>query len=123
MAIPVSRVRGIGPKTVEYLASKKITTVDALLKSGETVLAEAPGFGAARAEQAMAAARELVGSSASADVSVPAESKKSADDKKKQKKDKKKKEPKEKKDKKKDSKKDKKKDKKDKKKNKKKKKS
>ena len=60
MAIPVKNVRGIGPKTVAYLATKKIKTVEQLLKSNRDILASAPGIGPARAEAALIEAANLM---------------------------------------------------------------
>jgi len=59
MTIPLNRVTGIGPKTVAYLKDKGVTTLDALLLAGPAVLAEAPGFGQARADRVMDAAKSL----------------------------------------------------------------
>ena len=39
MTIPVNKVNGIGPKTTEYLKTKNVTTVAALVKHGVTKLA------------------------------------------------------------------------------------
>lgn len=62
MAIPVNKVTGIGPKTAEYLATKKIKTVEQLLKNNIDVLASAPGIGPVRAEAAIKEANKLLGS-------------------------------------------------------------
>ncbi len=65
MAIPVKTVRGIGPKTVAYLATKKIKTAEQLLKNNIDLLAAAPGIGPVRAEAAMKDAANLVAATAS----------------------------------------------------------
>ncbi len=49
MTTPVSTVNGIGPKTVEFLKKRRITTVEALVKRGVVVLETAPGFSPGRA--------------------------------------------------------------------------
>lgn len=91
MAIPVKNVRGIGPKTVEYLATKKIKTVEQLLNSKIEVLAGAPGIGVVRAEAAMKAAEKLSGAAPTAtDNQKPAKDKKDKKTKDRGKKDKKK---------------------------------
>ena len=61
MPTPVKLVNGIGPKTTEYLDSKGVTSVQQLIKFGVAALSEAPGFSPGRAENAMAAAKALIG--------------------------------------------------------------
>ncbi|PLY16219.1 MAG: hypothetical protein C0631_04145 [Sedimenticola sp.] len=64
MAIPVKHVNGIGPKTVEYLATKGIVTVSDFLNAGPASIEDAPGFSPGRAEQAYAAALSIGGRAA-----------------------------------------------------------
>lgn len=116
MTTPVNMVNGIGPKTVEFLKSRRITTVEALVKSGVSILETAPGFSPGRAANVLKVATAVldgtyVPKTAKPKTRVKAKSEKSGKkDKKDKKKDKKSKDKKNKKDKK---------DKKDKKKNKK----
>lgn len=125
MSTPVKQVRGIGPKTAEYLIKQNIQTAEQLIEFGVTNLGLAPGFSAARAETVIEAAKELLGVAEATSLAITfatpeasITSRKSAKDKKKDKgKKDKKKNKKDKKDKK-DKKKDKKKNRKDKKKNK-----
>ena len=63
MTIPVNKVNGIGPKTTEYLKTKNITTVAALVKHGVTKLADAPGFSQGRATTAINEAKQLMAGS------------------------------------------------------------
>ncbi|MEQ8288234.1 MAG: helix-hairpin-helix domain-containing protein [Gammaproteobacteria bacterium] len=86
MAIPVKNVRGIGPKTVEYLATKKITTVEQLLSSKVEVLASAPGIGVVRAEAAMKEAARLSGNTPATGTTKTVSSSKQQQDKKEKKK-------------------------------------
>lgn len=60
MAIPVSRVKGVGPNTAEYLLGKGVATVEALISSGYQVLVTAPGFGEGRARNVLQAASALL---------------------------------------------------------------
>ena len=60
MTTPVNRVTGVGPKTVEYLKKRRITTVEALIKRGPSVLDEAPGFSPGRAANVIEAANKLL---------------------------------------------------------------
>lgn len=119
MTTPVVNVIGIGLKTAAYLKTKRITTAEKLITYGAENLAKAPGIGLARAEAAIANAKQLIGKTVTPGKSTT--SKKSINKNKGQKKEKKPKKDKgKKKDKKnkKNKKKDKKKNKKDKKKNK-----
>ena len=95
MTIPVNTVNGIGPKTTEYLKTKNVTTVAALVKFGVTNLSLAPGFNPDRATIAVNQAKKLItGSSttkrAKNTVSEKLKSKAKKSDKKNKKKDKKK---------------------------------
>ena len=49
MTTPVNMVSGIGPKTLEFLKKRRITTVEELVKHGASVLETAPGFSPSRA--------------------------------------------------------------------------
>jgi hypothetical protein len=49
MTTPVNTVNGIGPKTVEFLKKKRVTTVEGLVKKGVSLLETAPGFSPSRA--------------------------------------------------------------------------
>lgn len=60
MSTPVNKVNGIGPKTTEYLKTKKITTAEALLRFGVAKLALAPGFNPGRATNAINEAEKLI---------------------------------------------------------------
>jgi predicted RecB family nuclease len=65
MTTPVSMVDGIGPKTTEFLKTRRITTVEALVKQGPSILETAPGFSPGRAATVMNEANRLLsGSSA-----------------------------------------------------------
>ena len=60
MTTPVSEVTGVGPKTVEYLKKRRITTAEALVKRGISVLEGAPGFSPGRAANVIDAANKLL---------------------------------------------------------------
>jgi helix-hairpin-helix protein len=60
MTTPVSEVNGIGPKTVEYLKGRRITTVEALVKRGASVLESAPGFSPGRAANVLQVATAVL---------------------------------------------------------------
>lgn len=60
MTTPVNKVTGVGPKTVEYLKERRITTAEALVKHGTSVLETAPGFSPGRAENVIHAANKLL---------------------------------------------------------------
>jgi Helix-hairpin-helix domain len=60
MSTPVNKVSGIGPKTTEYLKRKRITTAEALVKSGTDILVLAPGFSPGRAETVIKEAINLL---------------------------------------------------------------
>jgi helix-hairpin-helix protein len=60
MTTPVNKVNGIGPKTTEFLKSRRITTVEALVKSGVSILETAPGFSPGRAVTVMNEANSLL---------------------------------------------------------------
>ena len=60
MTTPVSMVTGVGPKTVEYLKRRRITTAEALVKRGTSVLEAAPGFSPGRATNVIDAATKLL---------------------------------------------------------------
>lgn len=64
MTTAVEKVNGVGPKTTKYLKTKRVTTVEALIKFGVEKLALAPGFSFGRAEAVMQKAMKLVGVSA-----------------------------------------------------------
>ena len=51
MTVPVIEIRGIGPKTVEFLKNHGIITAKDLLKDGTNCLQQAPGFGKNKADQ------------------------------------------------------------------------
>ena len=61
MTTPVIKVNGIGSKTAEFLKGKRITTVEALVKSGIEKLALAPGFNEGRAVIVINEAGKLIG--------------------------------------------------------------
>ncbi len=63
MTIPVNKVNGIGPKTTEYLNTKNVTTVAALVEFGVTNLSLAPGFNPTRATTAINEAKKLISGS------------------------------------------------------------
>ncbi len=65
MTIPVNQVIGIGPKTTDYLKTKRVTTAEGLIKFGVEKLALAPGFNPGRAETVMKAADSLLGNNTS----------------------------------------------------------
>lgn len=92
MTTPVNKVNGIGPKTVEYLKAKKITTVEGLVKRGASVLEAAPGFSVGRAENTINAANALLSGSPVQKTAKPVSTVKGKSEKKvkKEKKDKKK---------------------------------
>ena len=109
MTMPVNKVNGIGPKTTEYLKTKNITTVAALIKYGVTNLADAPGFSPGRATTAINEAKKLMAGTGSSSSKATSEKSKAPKSDKKNKKNKKnKKDKKSKKNKKKDKKKNKK---------------
>lgn len=115
MTTPVDKVTGVGPKTVEYLKRRRITTAEALVKRGTSVLETAPGFSPGRAVNVIEAANQLLSrgsvvvKTAKPTTKAKAEKpEKKEKDKKEKKKDKKSKNKKGKKEKKKDKKKDKK---------------
>ena len=85
MALPVNKVRGIGPKTVAYLATRKIKTVEQLLSSKLEILANAPGIGPARAEAAFNAAAEILAANSLENTDTPVSSEKANKPKKKDK--------------------------------------
>ena len=60
MTTPVNMVTGVGPKTVEYLKRRRITTAETLVKRGSSVLETAPGFSPGRAENVIEAANKLL---------------------------------------------------------------
>ena len=60
MTTPVNKVTGVGPKTVEYLKRRRITTAEALVKRGISVLESAPGFSPGRAANVIEAANKLL---------------------------------------------------------------
>ncbi len=60
MTTPVNMVTGVGPKTVEYLKRRRITTAETLVKRGSSVLEAAPGFSPGRAENVIEAANKLL---------------------------------------------------------------
>ncbi len=60
MTTPVNKVNGIGPKTVEFLKTKRITTVETLIKRGAAILETAPGFSSGRAANAISEANALL---------------------------------------------------------------
>lgn len=60
MTTPVNEVEGVGPKTVEYLKKRRITTAEALIKRGASVLETAPGFSPGRATKVIDAANKLL---------------------------------------------------------------
>ncbi|MGB1801345.1 MAG: helix-hairpin-helix domain-containing protein [Gammaproteobacteria bacterium] len=60
MTTPVNMVTGVGPKTVEYLKKRRITTAEALVKRGISVLEVAPGFSPGRAANVIEAANKLL---------------------------------------------------------------
>ena len=53
MTISVIEIRGIGPKTAEFLKNHGILTTEDLLKDGTNCLEQAPGFNKDRAEQVL----------------------------------------------------------------------
>ncbi len=59
MPVSVSEIKGVGPKTTEHLASKGIHSVGELLKAGVGSIADAPGFGQARADTVFSAAKAM----------------------------------------------------------------
>jgi len=61
MTTPVIKVNGIGPKTAEFLKNHRITTVEALVKSGIAKLSLAPGFNQNRATIVINEAGKLIG--------------------------------------------------------------
>ena len=61
MSIPVKKVKGVGPKTAEYLLSKNVETAEALIQFGVKQLAQAPGFSPGRAETVIDEARDMLG--------------------------------------------------------------
>lgn len=60
MTTPVNKVAGVGPKTVEYLKRRRITTAEALVKRGTSALETAPGFSFGRAATVIEAANRLL---------------------------------------------------------------
>jgi outer membrane biosynthesis protein TonB len=60
MTTPVNMVSGVGPKTVEYLKSRRITTAEALVTRGLSILEAAPGFSPGRAANVIEAANKLL---------------------------------------------------------------
>jgi Helix-hairpin-helix domain len=60
MTTPVSEVNGIGPKTVEFLKRRRISTVEALVKRGASVLETAPGFSPGRAANVLKVAAAVL---------------------------------------------------------------
>lgn len=63
MTTPVDRVIGIGPKTTEFLKKRRVTTVEALIKRGASLLEQAPGFSQGRAESVLKNAHGLLAKS------------------------------------------------------------
>ena len=61
MTTPVIKVNGIGSKTAEFLKNHRITTVEALVKSGIAKLSLAPGFNQNRATIVINEAGKLIG--------------------------------------------------------------
>lgn len=61
MPTPILGVKGIGPATAQRLAAAGITTLEALAAARTEQLADLPGFGAIRAKQIIAEARNAVG--------------------------------------------------------------
>ena len=53
MTVPVIEIRGIGPKTAEFLKNHGIITAKDLLKDGTSCLQQAPGFGKNKADQVL----------------------------------------------------------------------
>ena len=60
MTIAVTQINGIGPKTAEFLKKNRITTVEALVKSGTKVLSQATGFNEERAAKFVAEGVKLL---------------------------------------------------------------
>ena len=99
MTTPVNKVTGVGPKTVEYLKTRRITTAEALVKRGISVLEAAPGFSPGRAANVIEAANQLLSGepvvvktakpATKAKAEKPAKKEKNKKDKKKDKKNKK----------------------------------
>ena len=92
----ITDITGIGPAAAEALAEHRIKTVANLAKASVETITAIPGFSAARAEQVIAAAGELLAESGTTTAAMDTEKKSSNKDKaggkdKKDKKDKKKK--------------------------------
>ena len=60
MTIAVTQINGIGPKTAGFLKKHRITTVEALVKSGTRVLSQATGFNEERAAKFVAEGVKLL---------------------------------------------------------------
>ncbi len=72
MTTPVNMVDGIGPKTVEFLKKRRITTVEGLVKRGISVLETAPGFSPGRAATVLKVAIAVLDGTYVAKKSKPA---------------------------------------------------
>ncbi len=62
MALPISKITGVGPHTVNVLMEHGYTSVESIANTKIVDLTQVPGFGIARASNIIAAAKTLLAS-------------------------------------------------------------
>lgn len=60
MAMPVTKISGVGPYTAKTLNENGYTSAEEIASSTSVSLAKVPGFGISRAKQVIAAAKDLL---------------------------------------------------------------
>ena len=76
MALPISKITGVGPHTVNVLMEHGYTSVESIANTKIVDLTQVPGFGIARARNIIAAAKTLLEKSESGSKAKKAKAKK-----------------------------------------------